>query len=300
MSVVTGAFSYTGKYITRRLLSMGVRVRTLTSHPARSSPFGYRVAVAPLDFDDPDKLATSLQGADTLYNTYWIRFARGSLTFDRAVENLRTLIGAAERAGVKRVVHISITNASSESPLPYFQGKGQVEEAVRASGMSYAILRPALVFGKEDILVNNIAWALRRLPLFGVFGSGEYRVQPIYVDDLAAMAVGAGQDSDNHIVDAVGPAVYKYEEFVRLIAAEVGSRTRIVHVNPRIGFRLTQLLGYLLRDVVLTRNEIEGLMADLLVSKDRPTVHTAFSEWLAENAGELGRSYASEVARHYR
>jgi len=239
-------------------------VRTLTGHSDRPSPFGYRVDVAPFSFDDPDRLAASLEGADSLYSPYWIRFAKGALTFD----------GAVERAGVGRLVHVSITNASSDSPLPYFRGKGQVEEAVRASWLSYAILRPTLVFGKEDILANNIARALRRMSLFGIFGSGDYRVQPIYVDDPAAMAAGAGQDTGDQTVDAVGPEVYAYEELVRLITAEVGSRARIIHVSPGVASFLTRLLWYFLEDVVLTRGEIEGLMANLLVSDSPPTTRT--------------------------
>ena len=300
LSVVTGAFGYTGRYIAQRLLADGHRVKTLTGHPNRPNTFGEQIGVGPLDFDDPAALARSLEGASTLYNTYWIRFERGPVTFERAVDNTRVLIRAAEAAGVRRTVHVSIANASPESDLSYFRSKGLAEEAVRDSKLSHAIIRPTVVFGGEDILVNNIAWALRRLPVFAIFGRGDYRVQPVYVEDVAEIAVGAARKSDNTVMDAAGPETYTFEEMVRLIASRIGGRARLVHVSPGLAFPLTRLVGYLVRDVVLTREEVQGLMAGLLVSEGRPTGTTLFSEWLAKNADRLGQRYASELDRHYR
>ena len=298
--VVTGAFGYTGRYITRRLLAMGRRVRTLTGHPDRPNPFGERVEVAPFHFDAPEQLVASLQGATTLYNTYWIRFPRGPITFEKAVANSRVLIQAAEEAGVRRIVHISITNASPDAPLPYFRGKGLVEQAILRSRLSHAIIRPTVIFGREDILINNIAWFLRRFPAFAVFGAGDYRIQPVFVEDVAEIAVRAGQATDDRIVDAVGPEVYTFEELVRLIAAKVQSRARIVHLPPGLAFLLARLIGYLVRDVVITRDEIAGLMANLLVSDGPPTGKTRFSEWLEQHKDRVGTRYASELERHYR
>ena len=156
LAVVTGAFSYTGKYVTRRLLDQGVHVSTLTRSPDAEDPFGGRVEVAPLDFSDPDGLRRSMQGAGVFYNTYWIRYAHGRITFDLAVENTRTLFEAAKRAGVGRIVHFSVTNVSSGSGLPYFRGKAQVEDMLKGLGVPYAIIRPTLVFGVGDLLLNNM------------------------------------------------------------------------------------------------------------------------------------------------
>jgi len=299
-NVVTGAFGYTGKYITRRLLALGKRVKTLTGHPDRPNPFGTQVTVAPFRFEDPDALAESLRGATTLYNTYWIRFPRGTMTFEKAVENSRTLIRAAKAAEVRRIVHISITNASVDSPLPYFRGKGLVEQAVMESGLSYAILRPTVIFGPEDILINNIAWFLRHFPVFAVFGTGDYRLQPVFVEDVAEIAVSAGQREANEIIDTVGPEVYTFDALVHLIADVVGSRARILHVSPRLAYRMAKLIGYLVGDVVITQDEIEGLMANLLVSENPPTGQTSFCRWLERNREHIGVRYASELARHYR
>ena len=303
-SVVTGAFGYTGKYITQRLLAVDHTewqpVKTLTGHPNRPNPFGDRVSVAPLDFDNPAELVTHIRGARVLYNTYWVRFPRGRMTYDKAVENTLTLINAAVAAGVERTVQVSITNASTNSSLPYFAGKGAIEEAIRSSGLSYAIVRPTVIFGPEDILINNIAWFLRRLPAFGIPGSGDYRLQPIFVEDLAEISVTAGRSSENLEIDATGPETFTFRELVGLIGETVGSRARLLPLNPRLALWASRLLGYTLGDVVLTRGEIDGLMANLLTSEAPPAGKTLLTDWLKQNAHTLGAGYASELNRHYR
>ena len=228
-AVITGAFSYTGRYVTRRLLGEGVSVRTLTRSTGRESLFGGLVKAYPLDFSDSDGLRRSMEWAGVLYNTYWIRFGRGETTFDQAVENSKLLLSAAADAGVERVVHFSVANASAESRLPYFRGKGQLEELLMQNGLSYTIIRPTLVFGEGDLLINNMAWALRRFPVFPVFGRGDYKVQPIYAEDLAAQAVDAVALRESFVADAAGPETFTSEELLRLLAEAVGSQARLVH-----------------------------------------------------------------------
>lgn len=300
LNIVTGAFGYTGKYITRKLLSIGKKVKTLTGHPNRPNPFGNQISVAPFHFDNPAELTRALQGATTLYNTYWVRFPYGQVTYDKAVANTKILISAAKEAGIRRIVHISITNVSEESPFPYFRGKGILEKAVIQSGLSYAIIRPTVLFGHEDILINNIAWFLRNFPVFAVPGDGNYRLQPVFVEDVAGIAVNAGQFNDNLILDAVGPEIFRYEELIRLIADRVQSKARIIHLRPGLALFLSKCIGYMVNDVVLTQDEVEGLLANLLVSKNPPTGKTRLSDWLSQNASIIGTNYASELARHYR
>jgi len=297
LDVVTGAFGYTGRYLTERLVASGRRVRTLTTKPP---PPGTPVEVRPLSFDRPEDLADSLRGAETLYNTYWVRFPRGQVTYGRAVENTRALFAAARAAGVARIVHVSITNADEGSPLPYFSGKAVLEHELRESGTSHAIVRPTVVFGREDILINNIAWILRRLPLFVVPGSGEYRLQPVYVEDLADLCVGLGERRDDVVVDAVGPETFTFEELVLLVRDAIGSRARLVHAPAAVALALGSVIGRAVGDVLVTRDELRGLMDDLLVSAVPPTGTTSFRAWVHAQATELGRSYASELARHYR
>ena len=300
LNVVTGAFGYTGKYITQRLLSIGKRVRTLTGHPNRPNPFGNQISVAPFHFDNPAELTRALQGATTLYNTYWVRFPYGQVTYDNAVAHTKTLINAAKEAGLRRIVHISITNASEASPFPYFRGKGVLEKAIIRSNISYAIIRPTVIFGHEDILINNIAWFLTKFPVFAIPGDGNYQLQPVFVEDVAGIAVNAGQSNDNIIIDAVGPEIFTYEELIRLIADRVQSKAKIMHLRPEMALFLSKFIGYMVKDVVLTRDEVEGLIANLLVSKNPPTGKTRLSDWLSQHADTIGIHYASELNRHYR
>lgn len=295
--VVTGAFGYSGKYIARRLLKGGVEVRTLTNSPQRDNPFGGRVDVHPFHFDDRDRLTQSLRGAAVLYNTYWVRFNHAEFKHATAVLNTLKLFDAARRAGVGRVVHVSITHPSEDSPLEYFRGKAKLERALMESGLSYAILRPTVLFGKEDILINNIAWILRTFPFFGVFGDGRYRLQPIYVDDLAELAVKEGREENNHIIDAVGPETFTYREMVERIGHIIGCNRPIASIPPNVGYYIGLVLGKLVGDVVTTREEIAGLMGGLLCTNSPPAGKTKLTDWVADHAQTLGRHYTSEIAR---
>jgi nucleoside-diphosphate-sugar epimerase len=296
---VTGAFGYSGKYIAARLLGAGHRVRTLTNSLHRENPFGERVQAYPLAFDDHAALVASLRGVDVLYNTYWVRFNyhAAGFTHGEAVANTLKLFEAARAAGVRRVVHVSITNPSEDSPLPYFAGKARLERALRESGLSYAILRPTVLFGQEDILINNIAYLLRRLPVFGVFGDGSYRLQPIYVDDLAALAVAQGARADNATIDAIGPETFSYRDLVILIGREIGCPRPLAYVPRALGVLAGELAGRLLDDVTITPDEIDGLMADLLYTQSPPAGPTPLSAWTRAHAASLGVRYASELAR---
>ena len=300
LDVVTGTFGYTGKYIAQRLISMGKKVKTITGHPNRPNPFGNRISVAPFNFENPTELVKSLQGATTLYNTYWVRFSYGHITFDKAVVNTKVLIRAAEEAGIRRIVHISITNASEESTFPYFKGKGILEKTIRQSRLSYAIVRPTVLFGHEDILINNIAWLLRKFPIFAILGSGDYQIQPVFVEDVAEIAVKAGQSNENMIMDAVGPEIYTFKDMISLIADKIHSKAKIIHLRPGLALFFSRFVGYIVNDVVLTRDEVYGLLSNLLVSKNPPTGKMRLSEWLIYNADSVGTRYASELSRHYR
>ncbi|MGA2034941.1 MAG: NAD-dependent epimerase/dehydratase family protein [Thermoguttaceae bacterium] len=296
LHVVTGAFGFSGRYITRRLLDAGGRVRTLTNS-RRPNPIGDRVEARPYNFDKPAELVESLRGATVLYNTYWVRFAYGDFGPAAAVENTLVLFRAAAEAGIRRVVHVSITNPSADSPLEYFRGKAQLEKSLLDSGLSYAILRPAVLFGKEDILINNIAWTLRKFPVFILFGDGRYRLQPIYVDDLARLAVEQGAGRDNETIQAIGPETFTYRELVQTIGRIIGRERPILGVPPLLGYLGTAAVGWLVGDVVVTRDEIRGLMGGLLAVDAPPAGTTRLTDWAAENAQRLGVRYASELAR---
>jgi NADH dehydrogenase len=296
---VTGAFSYSGKYISKRLLERGEEVFTLTNHPDRPDPFNGKVKAFPLNFSNEAELIQNLRGADVLVNTYWIRFDKGSNTQPRAVENTRVLVNAAAKVGVKRLVHISITNPSAQTHLPYFWGKAANEKAVIDSGMGYAILRPTVLFGKEDILINNIAWLLRHLPVFGLPGDGSYKLSPVYVDDLAQLAVESVYKKENYIWDAVGPDELTFKQTVELIGKTIGISRPLIPLPPRLALLAAQTLSLFVQDVMLTPEEVDGLMANLLISKEAPRCKTSLKDWLAENKNSVGKEYASEITRHF-
>jgi NADH dehydrogenase len=300
MDVVTGAFGYIGRYITAHLLECNRGVKTITTHVDKPNPFGEQVEAFPYNFDHPRILIKTLKGIDTLYNTYWVRFDYGGVTFDQAVRNTRTLFNCAAEAGVKHIVHISVTNPSLDSPLPYYRGKALQEEALKECGVSYSIVRPTLVFGKEDILVNNIAWLIRNFPIFPIFGDGKYRVQPVYVRDLASIAFASSRQMQSAPIDAIGPESYTFEELVKLIARRIGRNVAFVYIPPALGIASGRIIGLFLRDVLLTRDELDGLMANLLTSQQQPNGEIKFSEWLARNQHTIGASYSSELDRHFR
>jgi uncharacterized protein YbjT (DUF2867 family) len=294
LDVVTGAFSYTGAYIADRLLAAGRSVRTLTRRPAPEGPIEARTYVW-----EHGALAEALAGADTLYNTYWVRVTHGQTTFDEAVENSRLLFEAAVEAGVRRIVHVSISNADQAPHLPYFAGKAAVEAALKETAGSFAIVRPTVVFSERDVLINNIAWLLRRSPVFFIAGDGKYRVRPVHVDDVARVCVEQGPASDNVTIDAVGPDDMTFEGMVAYIRDAIGSRSSLIHVDRRVLLPVAWGLGMVLRDHLMTGEELDGLMENLVTTDGPATGIISFKDWVDEHAADVGRIYVSEVRRNY-
>src|SRR2546427_8426377 len=298
--VVTGAFSFTGRFIARRLLAEERRVKTLTNHPQRAGAEDITAEVAPLQFADRAALVESLRGADVLYNTYWVRFRHGRVRFGDAVANTRILVGAARDAGVRKVVHISVSNPSVDSPLDYYAGKARAENAVRESGLEWAIVRPTLIFGTGNILINNIAWLLRRLPVFGIPGRGDYRLQPVADEDVAEIATWAAAQGGNVTVDAAGAGITYFSQEGRARATALRPPPPVVVNSPRNAVRAAGIIGRLVRDVTLNEPELQGLMQELLVSREKPRGTRRLDNWLLSSADGIGRSYASELERHWR
>jgi uncharacterized protein YbjT (DUF2867 family) len=296
---VTGAFGFTGRAIAEALLARGDRVVTLTRRTPGEDPLASRLTVVPLAFDRPADLAEALRGVDTLFNTYWIRFPRGSATFERAVVDSAVLFAAARRAGVRRIVHISVAGASPSAPTPYIRAKGQLEGMLRSSGLDWAIVRPTLTYGPNDILVNNLAWSLRRLPVYGVPGDGRYPIQPVHVEDVARICLDVAEGRSGAIVDAAGPETLPFREVVAIVRSAVRSRSLVVGMPHWAVLAASRLLGRVVRDVVLTRDEILELTSGWLTSKDPPRGRIRFSDWAPANGHLLGHRWSSELARNY-
>jgi len=297
LHAVTGAFGYSGRYIAEKLLARGKRVMTLTNSPRRRNPFGERVRVAGFNFEKPQELAHSLSGVSVLFNTYWVRFNHKNFTHADAVINTKALFDAAKAAGVGRVVHISILNPAEDSKTEYFRCKAQIERMLKESGLSYAILRPAVLFGGEDILINNIAWTLRHFPVFGMFGDGKYKLQPIYVEDLAEIAVRQASEAENCVIDAIGPESFEYRELVRIIGRIIGKERLILPMPVILGYAAACVVGRFVGDVIVTREEIKGLMGNYLYADSPPAGWTKLTDWAKEHSATLGLKYASELKR---
>lgn len=296
---VTGAFGFSGRHIAKELLEQGHEVITLTGRPNRPNPFGEKVQAYHFNFNNPEKLVETLKGVDTLINTYWVRFNYKESTFQRAITNSRILFQAAKKAGVRKIVHTSITNPDRHSQLPYFWGKALLEEDLMNLGLSYAILRPAVLFGDKGILINNMAWFLRYTPVFGIPGNGKYQMQPIHVKDFAELAVDAINSNENQIIQAIGPETYTFEEMMKMLRKTVKSRSLLIHVPPMMAYYATKILGWVLGDVILTKDEVVGLKENRLFV-DAPGVGAIkLSEWVQENAGILGKQYFNELKGHF-
>lgn len=305
VAAVTGAWSYLGRHITRELLTQGQTVRTLTSRAVPTDdPFRGAVPAYPLTWELPD-LTQALEGVDTLYNTYWVRHTRPPIghrgpwtSHAAAVAHSRLLIDAAVAAGVSRLVHVSITQPHPESALPYFQGKAQVEAHIRRSGLGYAILRPSCFFGAHDILINNIAFAVRRFPAFFLPGPLGYRIRPIHVRDMAAAMCTYGTAQDDVVRDACGPEQFPFDELVQRMGEWLtGRQPRIVPLATSLCWILYQMAGQVLRDTILSRDELVGLSSDLLGSNETPLGTTRLSAWVQENRQRLGVRFQPEPPR---
>ena len=296
--VVTGALGYSGRWIAKNLINGGANVRTLTNAKGRDNPFGNDLQICPLDFDDSEGLVRSLSNAEVLYNTYWVRYKKRSGGCDHSIatRNSMKLFEAAQKAGVKKVVHFSVSKPHDAPNWPYFIGKADTETCLIQSGLNYTILRPTLFFGgNRNVLVNNIAWLLRSFPIFGIFGDGTYPVQPVHIEDVAKIAIEYGQEDSNKIVDVAGPEIYTYKEFVLAIKQALGITRMIVQIPPRFGWLVGKIFGTILRDDVITMAEINGLMRGLMSSDGVPNGQTRFSDWVVENCTTLGLRYQNDL-----
>ncbi|HBL16787.1 MAG TPA: epimerase [Elusimicrobia bacterium] len=294
--VVTGGFSYIGSAVAAECLRRGFSVHTLTN---RRPPDGTRLTRSELRFD-PEYLAKELAGATAFINTYWIRFPWAGLGFPAAVRNSAMLIDASARARVGRIVHVSVSNAPGADDLDYYAGKAAVERLVRNAGIAYAIVKPTLVVGPADVLTNNIAWLLRRFPVFLLPEGGSYRLQPVTLPDAARLIVEAALETRNLEADAAGPEVFTFAGYVRQIAAACGLRRVFLPAPNPVVLGALGLLGLMLRDRVLTRDELVGLQREMLFSKTPALGRESVSAWLRASGQELGRRYVNDLDRHFR
>jgi len=294
---ITGAFGYSGKYISEKLLGENYQVKTLTNSPHKHHPYKDKIEIAPLSFDNKDLLVKNLSGYDVLINTYWVRFNHKKFNHQGAVKNTKILFDASKEAKIKKIIHVSITNPDINSELEYFKGKAILEEYLKSLDINYAIIRPAVLFGKEDILINNMAWFVRNLPVIGVFGDGNYKLQPIHVEDFAKLIINRINVDKNVILNAIGKETYTYKQLLLAIMSGIDVHKKIINVNPLVGYWAGKIIGFLKNDVFITKEEIKGLMQNKLYVNDKPIGEISLQEWIKHNKHTLGKKYASELLR---
>ena len=212
------------------------------------------------------------------------------------MENTRRLYEAAKEAGVKRIVQFSVANPTKAPNWTYFEGKVQVENMLKASGLSYSILRPTVLFGgQRNVLINNIAWMLRRFPVFGVFGFGNYPIQPVHVEDVAEVAIQQGRITENTVVDVTGPETFRYKDYIGMMAKSMGLKRLILPMPPLGAWLFGRVLGVFLQDDVITRAEIKGLRQGLMASDAPPNGTRLFSTWIAKHGASFGMRYQNDL-----
>jgi NADH dehydrogenase len=201
---------------------------------------------------------------------------------------------------VRRIVHISIANPAIDSPLPYYRGKGLVERALAETAVPYSIVRPTWIFGGErrDVLANNIAWILRHMQVFALPAAGATRCSPSMSRTSRGSASRPPTADPTSSLTPPARRRLPSTNYVQGVRRALRRRAPIIHVPPVIMAHAARALGLLLRDVVLTPDEISGLTSGLLVSHQEPLGRIAFSEWLAAHSGSIGCAYANELERH--
>ena len=294
--VITGAFSFTGAAVASELSRRGWTVCSLTNR--RRPPGADHIASVPLRFESKH-LETVLSAADAFVNTYWLRFPYGGQTFETAVANSKLLIEGATQAGIGRFVHLSVSNAASNSNLGYYRGKAEVEAALRTSRLSYSIVCPTLIVGPRDVLTNNIAWFLRRFPIFPIPDGGNYRLRPLTLGDAGRIVADETESSETAQIDAAGPEIMTFREYVHTVARACGLRRTVVGVPGNLALAALRLVQRFLKDVVLTREELLGLQQEALLSHQSPRAKESVTDWLRQNGETLGRRYANDLDRHF-
>ena len=207
---------------------------------------------------------------------------------------------AAARAGVERLVWTSITNPGQDPDLSYFVGKGVVEQLVRGSGLSFAILRPACFFGGGGILIDNVAWAARRLPFVPIPDGPPYRIRPIHVEDYADLVPEATASGDDYTIDAVGPERLEFGDLVREVAEAGGSWARALRLPMKVCRLSYAVAGRILGETVLSDDKLTGLVRNRLDSKAESTGRTSLVDWVRTANQELGRRFLREPSRPWR
>ena len=264
MILVTGASGFVGSHIVHALRAEDRPVRALVRDPKRADQLeAWGCEVVAGDMTDPDSLARAASGVDAVIHLVAIRQGRPE-DFERVMsQGTRDLLAAAEKSKVRRFVHMSALGTSEETKglVPYYGAKWEMEKAVESSGLEYVIFRPSFVFARNGGILPTFRRLARIAPVTPIIGSGEQRIQPIWVDDVAAYFVRALDHpaAANRLFELGGPDAVTWNEFWKRLKSTLGQRRPSLHV-PVALMRVNALVTERLPgDIPLTRDLLKML-----------------------------------------
>ncbi len=260
--VVGGCSGLVGRAVLREF-GADHRIRSVHRHPAPQE-LARQLEVRSADIAEVEDWAPLLEGVDTVLTLAWYRQA-SRRRFVRLADGLVRLVRACEQHGIRRFVHLSVPEAPErlETGLPYLAEKRRVDGAVAASGLSYVIVRPTMLFGRNDRLLTVMLRLIRRYHRFPMFGDGEYHLSPLAVDDLAAIlrqeaAIGGRRD-----LPVGGPRRWRYRDLTDALFGAAGRPPKYVRLGPTASIRLARALESL-GSSLLYAYEVEWLLSDRL------------------------------------
>ena len=273
---VFGGTGFLGRRIVRHLRLHGFCVRVASRHPDRGHallpPDDPQLRSIKADVHDERSVAEALADAYGAVNAVSLYVEHGRETFHSVhVESAQRVAAQAQRAGVKRLIHVSGIGADSRSQSLYIRKRGEGELAVREAFADAILIRPAVMFGPDDAFLTTILKLLERLPIYPMFGNGQMRLQPVYVEDVGqAIAKLLQREQTGPIMfECVGPRVYSYEEFLRTVASAAGIKPILIPV-PFAAWHALAWIAEMLPSPPITRNQVELMQVDSASSSDTP------------------------------
>lgn len=274
MILVTGGTGFVGGHVVQELRRRELPVRCLVRDPQRAARLvGWGCELVEGDMTDAASLRRAVEGAETVVHLVAIRQGKKE-EFERImVAGTRELLAAAADAGVGRFVLMSALGVSEATKdlVPYYGAKWEMERLTRSSGVPFVIFRPSFIFGRDGGILPTFAKLARLAPVTPIIGSGDQRIQPIWVDDVAACFADATERDDvpGRVFELGGPDVVSWNEFWERLKRARGIRRPSVHVPVglmRGGALVTERLP---GDIPLTRDLLKMLEGgDNVVSND--------------------------------
>lgn len=263
LTTVFGGSGFLGRRIVKHLLDHAAAVRAASRHSTHArheQVYAGSPSAVKADILDQEQVAAAVSGTSTVINAVSLYIERGDLTFERIhVEAASRLAAAARDAGAVRYIQISGIGSNPRSASSYIRARGKGEEAVATAFPNAIIVRPAVMTGSDDAFLTTIVRLLRILPAYPLFGSGDTRLQPAFVEDvaeaIARVALGAS-DPEARLFEFGGPRVYSYSELVEEICRLLDVRARLMPV-PFWAWHALAIVAELVPGAPLTRNQVE-------------------------------------------